>query len=134
MPIDHSKLAVGQEVSAHSITLDREAVSRYVDAVDDRSSIPVRDGEAAIVPPMAVAALSLGAVITDLQIPPQTLHMRQELEFNGAVRIGQSVRCKAHVAQNTVRRGTRLLTVEMEVDDESGNRVLSGKGTIVFPE
>ncbi len=134
MSIDHSKLAVGQEVSAQAITLDGEAVSRYVDAVDDRSSIPVRDGEAAIVPPMAVAALSLGAVITDLQIPLQTLHMRQELVFNGAVRIGQSVRCRAHVSQNAVRRGTRLLTVEMEVDDESGNRVLSGKGTIVFPE
>ena len=111
MPIDYAALVAGQLVSNKTILLDEEKVLQYVHAVSDSSALQ-NDGNK-IVPAMAVAALSLGGVINDLQIPGGTLHSGQELEFLGAVAVGETLDCKATLAQNSTRGKWRFLVVQL---------------------
>ena len=59
--------------------------------------------------------------------------MGQELEFSGAVRAGETLDCKAVLAQNSVRRGLRFIVVDLDVTDGAGRRVLAGRSTILIP-
>ena len=130
--IDYSKLETGQLLSRQSLTLDTKAVCNYTAAVDDTSNPTAKDGTP-LVPPMAIAALALSAIINALQIPGGTIHASQELGFGAAVPIGASLECTATLAQNSVRRNWRFLVVNMEATSESGNAVMEGKITIMLP-
>ena len=130
--IDYSKLETGQELSSQSFTLDANAVGNYVAAVSDTSNPAASDGTP-LVPPMAIAALALSAVIGALQIPGGTIHASQELGFGAAMPVGAALDCKATLAQNSVRRGWRFLVVDMEARSEDDSVVLEGKSTIMLP-
>ena len=130
--IDYSKLEVGQALTSESITLDADSVSAYTAAVDDSSSPKDAEG-APLVPPMAIAALSLSAVINALQIPGGTIHASQELGFGMSVPVGDTLECTATLAQNSVRRDWRFLVVNMEASSAGGCVVMEGKSTIMLP-
>ena len=130
--IDYSKLEAGQQLSSQPLHLDAKAVADYVAAVNDTSSPAAADG-APLVPPMAIAALALSAVINALQIPGGTIHASQELGFGAAVPVGAAIDCTATVAQNSVRRNWRFLVVNMEATSEGGSVVMEGKSTIMLP-
>ena len=134
MPVDYSKLAPGALVSNRTYVLDDDMVRRYAEAVDDGSRLHSPDGGAALVPPMAVAALSLRGVVNDLEIPGGALHAGQELEFVEAVPVGATLDCRAAVLQNSVRGAWRFIVVGLEVGDGRGNTVLKGKSTIMLTE
>jgi acyl dehydratase len=129
MSIDYSQIRSGETVSSRECLLDPETVSRYVEAVGDRS--PLASSE--IVPPMAVAALSVRGVVNDLRIPGGTLHLGQEIEFIGPVRVGETITCSAELAQNSVRGGSRILVVLLSVTDVDNRTVMIGKSTIAVP-
>ena len=133
MPIDYGDLTVGQKISDRTHLLDAVLVSRYVDAVEDRATLHSSVDGRPLVPPMAVAALSLRGVVQDLEIPGGTLHAGQELEFRGAVGVGAALDCSATLAQNSVRGEWRFLVVELEVVDGAGLVVMTGKSTIIVP-
>lgn len=130
--IDYSKLEAGQQLSSQSLVLDAKAVGDYVAAVSDASNPAAGDGTP-LVPPMAIAALALSAVINTLQIPGGTIHASQELGFGASVPVGEAVECTATLAQNTVRRGWRFLVVNMEATSERDSIVMEGKSTIMLP-
>ena len=81
MSVDYSKLIPGQKISGQNYVLDADTVSRYIDAVDDRSRLYSEDKGRGLVPPMAVSALSLRSVINALEIPGGTLHVGQEFSL-----------------------------------------------------
>ena len=130
--IDYSKLEAGQQLTDQCLTLDAESVGDYVSAVSDASN-PVADDGTPLVPPMAIAALALSAVINALQIPGGTIHASQELGFGASVPIGDTLEYKATLAQNSVRRGWRFLIVNIEATSETGSNVMEGKSTIMLP-
>ena len=130
--IDYSKLKSGQRLSDEPLMLDAAAVSEYTAAVGDTSSPTAADG-APLVPPMAIAALALSAVINALRIPGGTIHAGQELDFSQAVPVGAALHCTATLAQNSVRRNWRFLVVNLEAAAGDGKVVMTGKSTIMLP-
>ena len=133
MAIDYATLSPGQKISEQVFRLDPETVRSYVDAVDDRSMDWAPHGGDAFAPPMAIAAFGFRGLINDLEIPGGAVHGGQEIEFKGAVQVGDTLNCAATVVQNSVRRGMRFVVVRMEVEDGSGRQVLTGKSTIILP-
>ena len=133
MPIDYSKLTLGDSVSKRTYVLDAATVSRYIDAVADRSRVEIGDEGRDAVPPMAVAAMSLRGVVNDLQIPGGTLHVGQELQFSEAVSEGETVDCSATLVQNSVRGDWRYMVVRLVALDSKGREVMGGKSTIMLP-
>lgn len=130
--IDYSTLETGQQLSSKSVSLDAKAIGDYMAAVEDTSNPTASDGTA-LVPPMAIAALALSAVINALQIPGGTIHASQELGFGASVPIGETLECTATLAQNSVRRDWRFLVVTMEAVSAEGKMVMEGKITIMLP-
>ena len=131
--MEYGELEAGQEISRHSYCLDSALVSNYVEAVQDDNS-PLRDGNGAeLAPAMAVAALSMRGVVEDLRIPGGTLHVGQEFEFSGAVKVGDSVECVATLAQNSTRGDWRFLVVQCLVYGEGNAEVMKGKSSIMIP-
>ena len=130
MSIDYSKLAPGQQISNYRYTLDEELVSRYLEAVSDKSELYVKE---LLVPPMSIAALSLRGVVVDLDIPGGTVHVGQELEFMEAVLVGDRLDCMATLLQNAIRKEWRFMVVKLEVDNREKRRVMEGKSTILIP-
>ena len=131
--IDYSKLTTGTEISSRTIVLDEDSIAEYVDAVGDANGCLVGEGGERFAPPMALAALTLGGVINDLQIPGGTVHAGQEIEFSEAVSLGETIDCKATVVQNSVRGGMRFMVVRLMVENGDGRRVMEGKSTIILP-
>jgi hypothetical protein len=81
-------LPKGHEFPSTTFTLSPDWVVAYVNAVDDAA---IRDVGSALLPPMAVAALSIRAMIEASPLPPGTLHVGQELAFHRAVGIGEQL-------------------------------------------
>ena len=119
MPIDYSKLDLGQQIFNYRYTMNKELVSRYIEAVSDKSELYLKE---LLVPPMCIAALSLRAV-----------HVGLELVFMGAVLVGDKLDCRATLLQNAVRKEWRFVVVKLEVDNCEKRRVMEGKGTILIP-
>ena len=132
MAIDYSELVPGQIVSRRSYLLDDEMIAGYMAAVQDGSGLlDSRDGKP-LAPPMSIAALSVGGVVQDLQIPGGSLHVGQELDFVRAVPVGETLKCEATLKQNSVRGGWRFMVLESEVRDSEGRRVMAGRSTVML--
>ena len=130
MPVNYAKLGPGDEISKRTLILDEESVKRYADAVAD-SNIIYDDKGRWMVPPMAIAALSLGGVINDLEIPGGTVHTSQELVFPRTVPVGSALGCTAKLIQNSTRGEWRFMVVDIRVTGDG--EVMSGKSTIMLP-
>ena len=128
--MDYAALKAGDPVSNRRCHLDADTVRSYVQAVDDRSQLASSER---VVPPMALAALSVRGVVQDLRIPGGTLHLGQEVEFTGAVAVGETISCTAEMAQNSVRGGQRVLVIRLTVEAGDERIVMKGKSTIAVP-
>lgn len=131
--MDYSELIPGQSISRRSYLMDRESIADYLAAVQDESG-PINPSDGVdLVPPMSIAALSVGGVVKALQIPGGSLHVGQELDFVKAVLVGESLLCEATITQNSIRGGWRFMVLESEVRDSSGHSVMSGRSTVLVP-
>src|SRR5437879_13517810 len=88
MPATLAALPKGHELPAASFTLSPEWVVAYIDAVGDAA---IRDTGPALVPPMAIAALSMRALIEASPPPPRTLHAGHEIAFPRAALRGEQL-------------------------------------------
>ena len=134
MGIDNSKLEPGRKFSGHKYRLDADMVSQNSSAVGTgKAEVFEHADTGSLVPPMAVAALSLRGVVRDLDSPEGTLHAGQELQFSSSVTVNEMLECKATIAQNSVRGGWRFIVVSQEVLGEGDRQIMTGKSTIVLP-
>ena len=133
MAIDYAELVPGQRVSRRSYVLDGEIIADYMAAVQDQSAMLDSNEGKQLVPHMSIAALTVGGVVQDLQIPGGSLHVGQELDFLRAVPLGETLVCEATLKQNSVRGGWRFMVLESEVQDSEGRRVMAGKSTVILP-
>ena len=120
---------------AHAL-VDREIVisesmaAAYVRAVGDENTLYA---EARLVPPMAVAALVMAEAMDAVSLPAGTVHTGQELTFSRPVAVDSAVRCSATVAANSVRRGTRFLTLDL-LGELDGEAAVAGRAALAIPE
>ena len=126
-----SEITSGQDLGTAHFRLDSAVVGEYLAAVEERSALYQ---ETDLVPPTAVAALGVRAILEQLAIPSGTLHLSQELSMHRAVTSGHEVTCRAHVAQSGQRQGWQFVVVEFSVSDGGGRAVLDGRTTLLVPQ
>ncbi len=122
-------LEKGHEFPPASFDLSEEWVEAYVASVGDEA-IGALDG--GFVPPMAVAALAIRALLEQASLPPGTLHVGQELAFTAPVRLGETLTVAARIASRGKRAGWALIAVELRVAGDDGT-VMTGRATLSFP-
>ena len=111
--------------------LDEDFASEYLRVVEDGSPVY---GELGVVPPMALAARAMGALVDALSLPPGTIHAAQELHCRRLVRLGEEVSCVATLSRPVRRGDWRFIVAEFSLRAASGETVLSGKSTVLVPE
>ena len=112
------------------IVITSEAAAAFRSAVGNDAELYARER---LVPPMAVAALVMSAAMRAVDFPAGAVHTGQELEFSMPVAENSELACTASVAQNSVRRGTRFLVLEITADVQ-GRRAVTGRISLAVAE
>ena len=128
MTVDFDTLTPGQQIVDKALAISATVTEAYRLAVEDSAS----PDDGSFVPPTAVAALALAAVMDSVSLPAGATHTAQELEFTAPVPLGASLQCTAEVSQNSVRGGARFLTLQFKVSNE-GVAAITGRSNILIP-
>jgi acyl dehydratase len=109
-------------------------VAEYLDALE--SDIPLYS-EQQLVPPMALAARTLGLLIEKLGLAPGTVHTSQEVTALKPVPIGRQITAEAKPSRPLRRGQWEFLSVAFTLREhrngETGESVLKGKTTVMSP-
>lgn len=125
------EMPTGAAIDLGSWTLSEESVKGYLDAVGDDAALYT---EAGLVPPLALCAFALGAMLEKLSLPAGTIHSIQEMEALAGVGVGEEVRGKATPERPRARGGLRFMTVGYTLENGGGTAVQTGKTTVLAPE
>lgn len=125
-----SDVVAGQDLGKAGFRLEASMVREYLSAVEDSSELYK---EGTLVPPTAIAALGVRAILEELSLPPGTLHAAQELTMHRAAAAEDAVICKARVAQSSERQGWQFVVVEFTIADDEANEILDGRTTLLVP-
>ena len=130
MPAALESLPKGHQFPPTSFELIPEWVREYTESVDDDTIGALGPG---LVPPMAVAALSVRALLESAPLPVGAVHVAQELAFSRPVSEGQGLVVKAGVASRGERQGWVLMGVDLQVETDRHELVMTGKAMVTFP-
>lgn len=122
-------LPVGHTFDTVRFTIDAEAAHAYREATGDTLSIYDEQG---VVPPLAVAALALGALMEVIDLPDGTLHGNESLVAHAAVPVGAALETTPTVTRNATRAGVVFTSFEFVVSHE-GRPVVTARSTVLFP-
>ena len=122
--------APGQKVNLGRWAVGEDFVREYLSAVDDGAGIY---RELGAVPPMALAARALGALLSELALPPGTIHAAQDLDSRKMVRIGDEVSCIARLSRPSRRGAWEFISADFTLYGNAGQTLLSGKSTVLVP-
>ena len=131
--LNYACLHQGATLCEQTCLLDEKLVAHYRTAVQDNSEA-IKDPDGFnLVPPMAVAAISLQGAITGLKIPDGTLHVGHEIDVMQPVKLGETITCRSNISSNNVRGNWRFLGIEHISTNFLGNPVMTSKSTIMLP-
>ncbi|HEU4760052.1 MAG TPA: MaoC family dehydratase [Dehalococcoidia bacterium] len=129
MPASLDTLPRGHQLPASSFGVSPDWVREYVEATEDEAT-PALDPD--LVPPMALAALTIRSLLESAALPAGALHAGQELAFRRPVRAGERLNASASISGRGERRGWLLVTVDLSVADESGEPVMTGRARVTM--
>lgn len=125
-----ASLEKGHDFAQAEFDLSPGWVSAYTLAVEDDAISRV---EPDAVPPMAIAALSIRALLDQAVLPPGTVHVGQEITFLRSARAGERLTASARILSRGERQGWVLMVVDMSVAGSGGDVVMNGRATLTFP-
>jgi acyl dehydratase len=128
-PLSFKQLPVGFEFPPTSYQLTEPVIAKYLEAVGETSDFLT----SGIVPPLAIAACAMTALSQSFTVPPGSIHASQELVFLRVVPVGTSISCGGKIAQKLERGSLNLVILEINVTNQSGEKVMTGKATIAAP-
>lgn len=112
---------------AISLTVTREDALRYLAATgEDDAHWP------GIVPPLALGALALAALMEEMPLPAGVFHSAQEFDFFEAVPFEATLDLHIAVERRAERAGTLYTTVGLELRFED-RMACRGHATVVLP-
>jgi acyl dehydratase len=110
--------------------LTPEWVGAYAAATEDTETATL-GGD--LVPPMAIASLAVRALLDAASLPEGTVHVAQDVTFQRAARVGDSLSVDARILSRGERQGWLLMGIELAVATRDGEPVLRGRATITTP-
>jgi hypothetical protein len=122
-------LPAGHAFEPMSIVLDAARSRAYREATGD--ALDVYDAHGAV-PPLAVAAFALGALLESVGLPPGTLHANESLQARRPVPEGATVECRARVAQRSQRGGWVVTVLESDLMLQ-GESAIFARATVLCP-
>ena len=129
--VEYSQLEPGHQFPQASYVLETSLIEAYLDATEE--TYPAYR-QKKLVPPTAVAAYAMVALAEGIELPPGTIHISQEIEFLKPACVNDTITSHARVSGRRSRGNLELLTIDMDVTNQSGDPVLAGKTTFLAPQ
>lgn len=129
MTVSLRHLPKGHRFPPVAFHLSPHWVGEYSHAVEDAAIV----GYPNLVPPMALAALSIRAFLEGASLPPGSIHLGQELSFHRAAQVGERLRAEAEIVSRGERQGWVLMGVALAVTDDTDAPVMTGRASVTFP-
>lgn len=123
-------LQPGHRFPPVTFSLDEAGVLAYLDAVGDASAAYLELG---LAPPLAVAARALASLLDEIELPPGSIHRRQDIESSGGVAIGAELTLDASIAGRSERGEGVFTEIAFEARSD-GRTVLEGATTVIVPK
>lgn len=120
------KVEPGLDLGECMVAEDR--VRRYVEAVGDQQRVYF---DHSLIPPVAMTAWALGAILDKLALPDGAIHSSQEVETLGGAGFPGVYRITADPGKPRQRGNLAFLTVSYSVADSEGRLVQRGKSTVL---
>ena len=114
---DLSMLQPGYRFPMQQFRLDRATIDAYLAAVEDDTAI--YRGEGALVPPLALIALSMRGLAALLAARPGTVHISQRLAAHRPVPVDSAVTVDLAVQSRSERRGFAVLNLDVQVRQDA---------------
>ena len=127
-PAQFAQLETGYEFPPASYTLEPHLIESYLKATQEID--PVFE-ENKLVPPTAVAAYALAALAKSMEVPPGTIHTSQGIEFAGPAYVNDTITSQAIVSNKRSRKNMEIITIDIDVTNQTGATVLTGKTTFL---
>jgi hypothetical protein len=125
-----TELPAGYEFPTTSFEITAGMARAYRAATGDEQDA-VYAGSGAV-PPLAVAALALGEMLKQVQLPEGSLHASETVEASALVPEGAMVSCRARLAQRSVRAGYVWSVLET-VLSVAGAPAVTARATVLSP-
>ena len=131
-PAGLSSDLIGRESETVLFEVERGAIRKFADAVQDQTPACVRGD---LAPPTfpTTFRMTIPGVAFDLA---RVLHGAQEYRYERPLRAGDRVHCRVRVADVYQRKGRlgemTFLILVMDGSDDSGNRIFSGTTTAIL--
>jgi acyl dehydratase len=106
-------------------------VELYLNAVKESNDLYRVKG---LVPPMAVTAYAMAALSKSISMPAGTIHVTQELDFLGLVKIGDTITCNSTVSRKQDRGGLHIMSTDIDVINQNQIKVLKGRVGFILPD
>ena len=119
-------LTRGQPLPPFTLQIEQPEVDAYLDATGEP-----QERWRGVVPPLAIGALALGALLEEIAPPPGLVHTTQEFDFTTAIPVGTLLRGQFTVDQRATRRGTMFTTFGVTIVDD-GRTAVTGSATVVL--
>ncbi len=129
MSVILTDLPAGHVFDPVRFAIDAAAVRAYCAAAGDALSLYEDEG---VAPPLAAAALCLGALLREVGLPPGTLHISEALEFAAPVPLGAEVECLTTLAQRSRRSGFIVTVLDSRLM-VGGASALTARATVISP-
>ncbi|MEX1253414.1 MAG: MaoC family dehydratase N-terminal domain-containing protein [Dehalococcoidia bacterium] len=126
-----SNLPKGHELATDRIDLTSARIAAYLAATGD-TNVAYADRD--IAPPLAVAALALGALLEQIELPAASLHTSQEVEARAGVPLDATLALRGRIAQRSERAAMVISVLEFEVTPEGATEpTITGRTTVMMP-
>ena len=122
--------APGEELDLGSWVADRDYTDKYLSSVRDSSTIY---HELEVIPPMALAARAVGALLDKLSLPAGTIHASQELDCKRMAKQGEEISCVAVLSRPLQRGDWRFVSVDFTLKDAEQDTLITCKSTVLVP-
>ena len=131
MSVDFSAIALGDVLPEFAVRVDVDDVRAYLTATGE-SEVPSAQLWAETVPPLALGAFALAALLEQLPPPFGLVHTGQEFEFHRAVAPGEALTARVSVDRRAERRGSLFTAFGIELR-AGAELVAEGRTALVNP-
>jgi len=118
------------EIQLGSWTVTEESARQYLTAVGDSQQAYF---EHRLIPPLALTAYALGALLDRLALAPGAIHSLQEIAAVRPVGFGDQITGVARLERPRQRGGQEFTTASYVLTDSGGAPVQTGKTTVLAP-
>jgi hypothetical protein len=129
--IDLAQLEAGYDFPSASYHLTPEVVAEYLDIIGEASGLY---GQGNPLPPIAVGAKAMAALIGGVSFPAGSIHVSQEFKFLRETSFEDTFTSHSRISRKHERGGMRIMTIEILVTNQRDEDVLEGKTSFILPQ